>query len=403
MRRPAPIRLLSAALWLATAGACGSETGPDNGTVVVGLLLSYSGPLAANSINSERAASMAIEAANRGGGIAGRSVAIMAGDTRSDPRRVTEPARQLLDGGASIFIGPDTIELAVQLKPLLGDRTLMMPSFTTSDLNIYKPNSWFVMGAPVRRIACELVAQGRTNGHRAPLVVSDGNGYHSLLASELEHVHNILSVSLPSDGASNEQSVEPIVAAPADSYFLLALPPAASSLMYALAARSRLDPSRWYLAPTLHTPALLQTVPNGMLTGAHGVASGTVVGAQDFQTAFAQRWQDTPLDDAYSFYDAGAVAMLALERAYVQGGSIPSDSSLAAHIVAVTNSSGIPVRWNEIERGLALIRERQEIAYVGLSGPLQFDATGQTPGAYTKWWTIGPNGFTDVAGKSDCR
>jgi branched-chain amino acid transport system substrate-binding protein len=128
-----------------------------------------------------------------------------------------------------------------------------------------------------------------------------------------------------------------------------------------------------------------------------------VVGAQDFQTAFAQRWQDAPLDDAYSFYDAGAIAMLALERAFVKSGTIPTDFSLAAHIVAVTNGSGIPLRWNEIERGLALVREGREITYVGLSGPLQFDATGQTPGAYTKWWTIGPDGFTDVASTSTCR
>src|SRR3954447_23202615 len=124
---------------------CGSSA-PDR-PVTVGLLLSYSGNLAANSINSERGLSMAIEAANRAGGISGRPVAVLARDSGSDPSKVTPPARQLVEAGAAILIGPDTPDLAVELKALLAERTLIMPSFATSS-NFAKPHSWFVMGAP---------------------------------------------------------------------------------------------------------------------------------------------------------------------------------------------------------------------------------------------------------------
>ena len=51
-------------------------------------MLSYTGYLAANSINSERALLMAIEAANAAGGIDQRRVEVLARDTRSDPRKV---------------------------------------------------------------------------------------------------------------------------------------------------------------------------------------------------------------------------------------------------------------------------------------------------------------------------
>jgi hypothetical protein len=61
------------------------------------------------------------------------------------------------------------------------------------------------------------------------------------------------------------------------------------------------------------------------------------------------------------------------------------------------------VRWHEIARGIELLRQGQEVEYVGLSGPLEFDLTGQTSGANANWWTIGREGFETVANQSDCR
>ena len=74
--------------WLALAAAtigC-SGTAPHEDPISIGLMLSYTGYLAANSVNSERALLMAIETANAAGGVAGRPVALLARDTRSDVR-----------------------------------------------------------------------------------------------------------------------------------------------------------------------------------------------------------------------------------------------------------------------------------------------------------------------------
>ena len=162
-------------------------------------------------------------------------------------------------------------------------------------------------------------------------------------------------------------------------------------------------PAGWYLAPTLHTPAFLENIPKGSLDGARGVATGTIAGANAFRVGFAARWQDAPLDDAYPFYDAGAIAALAMQRAMAREGTIPTGAGLGPHVIAVSRAGGIPVSWDELDRGLALLAEGQEVGYVGLSGLLEFDATGQTLTTNTNWWTIGPEGFADVASKSDCR
>jgi ABC-type branched-subunit amino acid transport system substrate-binding protein len=399
---------LAAALVLALAG-CGSS--PSQEPITVGLLLSYSGNLAANSINSERALWMAIDAANRAGGISGLRVTVVARDTGSDPSKVTPPARQLVEAGAAIVIGPDTPELAVELKPLLGDRTLIMPSFATSS-NFAKPRSWFVMGAPAVRVACELHEQLVADQRRTPLLIVAPTGYNSLLGWELTRAYGMSSVVLPTDESTNEMSVPRIIdmdnmgmTAKPDAYVLATMPASASSLLFALAAVGALDdPERWYLSPTLHTPALLETIPRGLLQGARGVAAGTGAGAHDFRSAFADRWQDQPLDDAYAFYDAAAVTVLALQRAMVRQGEIPAGNGLDEHIIAVTHAAGMPVKWDQLALGLQLLQAGEEVGYVGLSGgPLEFDTSGQTREASTSWWTIGPEGFGPLQKAGGCR
>ena len=71
-------------------------------------------------------------------------------------------------------------------------------------------------------------------------------------------------------------------------------------------------------------------------------------------------------------------------------------------MIAVTQP-GTPVGWNEIARGLTMLRQGQEVEYLGLSGPLQFDQFGEAPEANTNWWTIKNDQFEDIPFQSDCR
>ena len=94
--------------------------------------------------------------------------------------------------------------------------------------------------------------------------------------------------------------------------------------------------------------------------------------------------------------------MLALQRAFSREGAIPSGTGLTPHILAVTDPAGMSVQWNELPRGLELLRQGHEVRYDGLVGSVVFDSTGQTPAALTTWWTIGPDGFVDVPSASNC-
>jgi branched-chain amino acid transport system substrate-binding protein len=361
--------------------------------------------VAANSTNSERALQLAIEAANAGGGLRGRPLKLIARDTRSNPTKVTAPALELRDAGAVMFIGPDTADLAVPLVKPLEEEVLILPSFTTAHSPFRRPPGWFVMGTGTAQVACELNDQLRAHGRKNPVVLVDSDGYNGLVAWELTRRYGIPRLVLPRDQSSSRTSLQPILGAGADAYVLAALPPSASTLVFAMVAVGALnDPAAWYLSPTLHTPAFLDTIPKGALMGARGVAPGTVGGAADFRALFAARWQDSPLDDAYPFYDAGAIAALALARAALREGTVPDGPALAKHVTAVTHPGGMLVEWNQLAKGLRLLEAGQEIEYIGLTGLIQFDLSGQTPSANTRWWTIGPDGqFADIERTGNCK
>src|SRR6185369_1113479 len=164
--------------------------------------------LAANSTNSERALQMAIEAANTAGGVGGRPLHILARDTRSDPAQVTTRARELVDAGAVLFFGPDAAELAVPLVPLLKEKTVILPSFTTGHAPFRKPDWWYLMGAGTARIACELHAQLQADHRVHPLVITDPNGYTNLVAWELIRTYSMERFVLPVE-PSTTTTVQP--------------------------------------------------------------------------------------------------------------------------------------------------------------------------------------------------
>jgi ABC-type branched-subunit amino acid transport system substrate-binding protein len=403
--------LLAAAI-VAAGGALSCSSAPSGlppNAIPVGLLLSYSGYLAANSINSERALIMALEAGNAAGGIEGRPLALLPRDTRSrSGNEIEQRTNALFDDGASILIGPDTIDLVTQLRPLLTEKehTILLPSFeTASDVGFgSKPIDWFVMGPGTGRIACELNAQLVADKREKALVITNAKGYNSAIAWYMTNLFGMPKYILPTQESAATATVQSILEADVDAYVLAAFPADATSLVYALAAAGALkDPTRLYLSPTLHTPAFLATLPNGVLAGARGVAPGTVAGAGEFRDRFTARWQDVPLDDAYSFYDAGAVAALAIERALVRTGEIPTGTGLTEHVLAVTQAGNHVIAWNELDQGLALLHAGKEVEYSGLSGILEFDSTGQAHKAPTRWWRVSGNEFVDVAESSNCK
>jgi neutral amino acid transport system substrate-binding protein len=380
---------------------CG-ETPASVDEIPIGLMLSYTGQVAANSINSERALLLAVETINAAGGVAGRHLRIVAKNTRSDTDKALDATHQLIDAKVAVILGPDSLDLVTQVRPLLEQQTLILPSFATSSID-FKPSAWLVMGATPARVACELVAQLAADGRKSPMVITNPTGYNSRLSYEMSYRYAMPKYPLSNDDVTSS-SVKALTAIDADAFVLAAYPASASSLVYALTAVNALkDPTHWYLSPTLHTPAFREFIPAGALEGAHGIAPGGIAAAADFGAAFTQRWHAAPLDDAYAFYDAGAITALAMARALAEDGAIPSGTGLFPHILKVTHPGGTAITWNSLAHGVELLAQHQEIQYVGVSGASDFDGSGQTPSASTSWFSVTSDGFSPTPSASHCQ
>jgi ABC-type branched-subunit amino acid transport system substrate-binding protein len=393
-------RVLVAAVVIAGGLAC-SDPPATTPSFSIGLLLSDAA--VSPGSNLEKAVRLVVDAANQAGGLDGKTIAVVVRRTPSDLSLAEAAAQALIGAGVAVVIGPDHLETVRVLRSTLPGRTVLLPSFSTFDIH-FKPRSWFEMGPRPSRFACEQVSQYQADGHRTALQIVSPGGYGRILSWELALAYGLPGFVLGSDEPTPDE-VQSLTGAlrEADAYLLNASPAAASALIRALAAGGALaNPERWYLSPILHTPAFLQSIPRGAMRGARGVAPGTIAGASDFRARFLARWKEAPLDDAYAFHDAGAIAVLAMQRALRDEQAIPAGDGLAPHVIAVTRPGGRLVTWDEIGRGLDLLRLGQEVQYIGVSGERQFDTFGMQQAPITRWWTIGEDGFSDTAHTSTC-
>jgi branched-chain amino acid transport system substrate-binding protein len=198
-------------------------------------------------------------------------------------------------------------------------------------------------------------------------------------------------VPIPSRGGLGTDQIEAVLRRADDALLLMAFPESGAPVLSELSFRTPRT-TRWYLSPTLDTPRFYEVVPFGALSGARVAKPGRTTQAEAFAELFRQRWRDEPLDEAYTFYDAATIAALALQAALVGTGALPTVSTLGQFVRPVAGPGGEPITWDSLDRGLALLREGQDIDYQGLSGPLDYDERGNPGEAVVQWWRLDDQG-----------
>jgi ABC-type branched-subunit amino acid transport system substrate-binding protein len=83
-----------------------------------------------------------------------------------------------------------------------------------------------------------------------------------------------------------------------------------------------------------------------------------------------------------------ALLALALERAAQVAGGEPTGEQVRAALAEVSSPPGETVRWDELDRALALVRAGADVDYVGASGGVDFDANGDVALSRVEFWTV---------------
>jgi branched-chain amino acid transport system substrate-binding protein len=91
----------------------GQSLACKNGSITVGIAKAKSGGASFFDVAGTRGAKIAFDQINAKGGIKGCKIALIEGDTKSDPAVGAQVARSLLDKGAQILLVPDDFDLGI--------------------------------------------------------------------------------------------------------------------------------------------------------------------------------------------------------------------------------------------------------------------------------------------------
>jgi ABC-type branched-subunit amino acid transport system substrate-binding protein len=193
--------------------------------------------------------------------------------------------------------------------------------------------------------------------------------------------------TLPRNAQSYDESLSDAVAAGIDSILLSTSARSGALVVNGVGLLTRSHP-RWFLSPLLKTDVLLQNVIPAVLEGAVGVAPRIYDASSDFPNAFAERWSgELPLEGAYFYYDALALAAFALEKAPLAGGRFEAPA-LRSAILSVAGPPGEAGRWNEIGLSLSRLRGGGSVYYTGLTGPMFLESCGNRQVGASSTWQV---------------
>jgi ABC-type branched-subunit amino acid transport system substrate-binding protein len=377
------MRLFPASVAVTLCLCCApAENGPDDG-VVLGLLLPYTGNASATASNLERAVIYAVDRVNEGGGVKGRPLRIVARDTHSDVARAHRSAEQLIDAGAAVVIGPESPEIADDIRPLLAKNGVVFLSplvGAATDPSGSCSAPWFRLAPSARSLGEALAKQLSEEGVESAAVLYAAGAYDESLRDAVEQRFVSLGGTIATEvrldpNAQSYASVVDRVARKVDAAVLASSPRTAALAINEFDAAG-IRQLRWFLSPLLKTDLLLANVAPDSVEGALGVAPKIYDTSEAYPEAFSRRWRgDQPLEGAFFYYDAVGLFSFGYEKAEAEGGEV-SFESLVAGIIDAAAPPGEAAGWDELEDGLARLRAGNDIYYSGLTGPLLLEKCG---------------------------
>ncbi len=393
----ARFRLAALGVLVLSLSACGAPSESDHDEVVVGLLLPFTGPGSATAANFERAALLATDRVNAAGGVQGHRLRILSKDTHSNMARSRRSARELIDAGASVVLGPESADFSLELLQLFTDHDVVFVSPLVADAGYKEQDctpAWFRLSPSAKALGEALAKQLYAEGVESVAVLSSAAAYDAALSRSAADRFTSLGGSVTFEdevddtGQSYAKPLSRALTTDPDA-LLLAAPPRTGALMVNEAQVLTKHLPRWSLSPLLKTELFTLNVDPKAVEDALGVAPKIFDQSSDFPEAFARRWQDdVPLEGAYFYYDAVSLVALALQAATLTVQGRADASSLREAIEQVAAPPGEAARWDELEEGLQRLDAGQATYYSGLTGPMLLDRCGARRLGVTSSWTV---------------
>jgi branched-chain amino acid transport system substrate-binding protein len=382
----------------AVAAALAGPAGAQDCTITVGAVMSLTGAAGPFGQAASKSVELAFRDINEAGGVNGCRMEVDIRDAQTQGAAAVDAAKQLVEiKGVPLIIGGIISSVSmpiltsvsapsgvVQISPASSS-----PSFTELAASGQTNGYWFrtitsdaLQGVAVAKYA---VDQGLTR----LAVIHVNNDFGVNMVREFSRAYEALGGTITSVTPYNEgqSSYQPEVTAGLgggpEGLYLVAYPGDGTTVARTWISQG--GPQVFLLNDGMNSAEFINDVGAQYLNQAYGTSSGTVrtPSTDYFSTAYPEfsglDWQSPAADRAY---DAAAIAALAIAKA---GSTEPG--AIRDSVRAVLDPAGETIHAGaaEFAKALALIAEGRPIRYVGVIGPVQFDANGDITGPFRLW------------------
>ncbi len=361
--------------------------------IKLGGVLSLTGSLGPIGKPIADTARMAVEHVNSAGGVKGCPIEFILRDDQGQSTVGVDAAKNLVDvQGVPALIGaissgvslPILTSVAAPAKVTMVSCCSTAPTFTTLAQE-GKTGGYFFRTLPTTKTQAYAAAKvSAERGYKKVAVIyvntDFGVNVNKDYARAMQKLGGSVVVSIPyqENQPSYRAEVTRALGASPDSVYLVAFPQDGATL-----AREWISfggTQNIILNNALRSDQFVKAVGARFLQNAFGMDNAQVSGpsVDAFNQAYQAKFGGPPNGPGlHTVYDAVVVVALAM-----QASKNVTGTEIRDNIRRVTGTSGTQVSTgvDGIRRGLELLKNGQSIRYVGATGPIEFDASGDVSG-----------------------
>jgi len=361
--------------------------------LTIGLLLPFTGQYAWVGENVQPVAQMIAEEVNGSGGIGGREIAFVQGDTEGVVDAGTTAAQKLINvDNAVALVGPTSLSFSGSKTLIMeNDVPMVTPTAGTTELDRACRDVCFrtvpsdsLGGRALARAAtdAQYLGEGVAAWERPVLMVAQSPAMVSFLEpierSFADYGTEIAEVIEFTPGKPSYRSeVQQALAADPDGIVLVAAPEESARVM-TNAFQSGYQ-SGWFVTQDQTNADIVDLAGADLVQGIYGLEEVASEESRDLNAGFEERFMDYAGEEVKIFgtntYDAMNVIALAALRAQMREGEV-TRATLAASIRPVTDPGEGKTVVTSYTEGKAALEAGDEIDYRGLVGPVDFDEWG---------------------------
>ena len=371
--------------------ACGDDDGDDGEALKIGFLADFSGPLAEFGPVIQTGVELAIKHVNAAGGVNGKNVLLVIGDTQLDTTAAVEEARRLVEiEGVHAIIGPlsSTVTIAVA-ESVTGDAGVptISPSATSPGVSVAVDNGYLfrstVSDAAQGPVLADL-ASSEGYDNVAVLFINDAYGQGLADAFESAFSGTITKASFEDGQASYLAELQQVAGSGASVLVAIGFPTQAEVFI-----REALENdifSSFLFVDGTKSEDLIAAIGADNLEGFKGTAP---VGAETealaaWDAAYKAEYGELPTRPfVREAYDATIAIALAAELGGTAGRMVSRDALVR---VATPGGQVVIPGADGIEEGLKDVREGEDVNYEGAATTLDWNDDGDvTSGVIGTW------------------